>query len=105
MTNIKPAVLDGGNKIILANWSNNKHSECNVNNDIAVKTFSFPYVLLFRSVLCNCRVEAENLYLLESLPACQDTKYKLIICFKVNTAFINYFDNLTYSLQFPILLN
>ena len=42
-TNIKPAVLDGGNEIILANWSNNKHIECNTNNDIPVN----------RSVLCH----------------------------------------------------
>ena len=35
--NIKPAVLDGGNEIILANWPNNKHIECNVNSEIQVK--------------------------------------------------------------------
>ena len=45
-TDIKPAVLDGGNEIILANWPNNKHIECNVNNHIPVKIPSFPYVLL-----------------------------------------------------------
>ena len=45
-TDIKPAVLDGGNKIILANWPNNKHIECNVNSDIPVKRPSLPYVLL-----------------------------------------------------------
>ena len=45
-TNIKPAVLDGRNEIILANWPNNKHIECNVNNDIPVKIPSFPCVLL-----------------------------------------------------------
>ena len=51
--NIKPAVLEGGNEIILANWPNNKRIECNVNNDIPVKIPSFPYVLVNRSVLCN----------------------------------------------------
>ena len=49
-TDIKPAVHDGGNEIILANWSNNKHIECNVNNNIPVKIPSFPYVLLNTSV-------------------------------------------------------
>ena len=33
------------------------------------------------------------------------SKSKLIMYFMVNTAFINYFDNLTDSLKFPILLN
>ena len=44
-TDIKPTVLDGKNKIILANWSDDKHIVCNVNNDIPVKIPSFPYVL------------------------------------------------------------
>ena len=43
-TNIKPAVLDGGNDNILANWLNNKHIKWNINNDIPVKISSFPYV-------------------------------------------------------------
>ena len=36
-TDITPAVLDGGDEIILANWPNDKHIICNINNDIAVK--------------------------------------------------------------------
>ena len=59
-TDIKPAVLDGGNEIILANWPNNKHIECNINNDIPVNIPSFPYVLVSQSVLCNCEIEVEN---------------------------------------------
>ena len=53
----------------------------------------------------HCRIKVENHFLLESLAACQDTKSKLVIYFMVNTAFINYFVNLTDSLKFPILLN
>ena len=63
-TDIKPVVLDGRNKIILANWPNNKHIECNINNDIPVKIPSFPYILVNRSVLCNCEIEVENHFLL-----------------------------------------
>ena len=44
-TNTKPAVLDDRNEI-LANWPNNKHTECNINNDIQVKIPHFPYVLV-----------------------------------------------------------
>ena len=47
----------------------------------------------------------ENYFLLESLAACHDTESKLVMYFMVNTAFVNYLDNLTESLKFPILLN
>ena len=47
----------------------------------------------------------QNTNFLESLAACQDTKSKFTMYFMVNTAFVNYFDNLTDSLKFPILLN
>ena len=65
-------VLDGGNKIILANWPSNKHIICNINNDITIEIPSHPYVLVNRSILCNCGIEAENNFLLESLASCHD---------------------------------
>ena len=43
-TNIKPAVFDGGNETILANWPSDRHIECNINNNIPVRISSFPYV-------------------------------------------------------------
>ena len=69
-TYIIPTVLDGGDEIILANWPNDKHIICNTNNDIPVKIPSHPYVLINRSILCNCSIEVDNHYLLESLAAC-----------------------------------
>ena len=100
-TPIKPAILDGGNEIILNNWPANKHIECNINNDISVRI----HVLLNKCVLCNCKIEVENHFLSEILAACQDTQSKLIMYFIVNTAFINYFDNSTDSLRSPMFLN
>ena len=35
-TDITPTVEDGGNEIILANWSNDKHIICNINKDIPI---------------------------------------------------------------------
>ena len=102
-TNIKPTVLDGGNEIILAIEPNDKHTECKINNYIPVRILSFPYVLLNRSVLCNCEIEAENHFLLEMLAAHQKSESKLTIYFTVNLALANYFDNLTKC--FPILSN
>ena len=36
-SDIIPTVLDGGNEIILANWLNDKHNICIINNEIPVK--------------------------------------------------------------------
>ena len=70
-TDIKPAVLDGSNEIILANWLNNKHIECNINNDIPVKIPGFIYVLVnvnFRIIvfiyICIFYIYEYNRYLL-----------------------------------------
>ena len=91
-TDITPTVLDGGNEIILANWPNDKHIICNINNDIPIKIHRHPYVLVNRSVLCNYGREVENHFLLKSLAACQDINSKLTMHFTVNTAFVNYLD-------------
>ena len=103
-TDITPTVLDGGDEIVLANWPNNKHIICNVNNDIPVKIPSHPYVLVNRSVLCNCCIEADNHYHLESIAACDNRDSKLVMYFTINMAFANYLDmfpNLTDS--FPLI--
>ena len=59
-TDITPTVLDGGDEIVLANWPNDKHIICNVNNDIPIKILRHPYVLVNRNVLCYCGIEADN---------------------------------------------
>ena len=91
-TNIPPTVLDGGDEIVLANWPNDKHIICNINNDIPVKIPSHPYVLVNRSVLCNCRIEADSHHLLESIAACDNKITKLIVYFTINLEFTNYLD-------------
>ena len=100
-TDVTPTVLDGGDEIVLANWQNDKHIICNINNDIPIKVPSHPYVLVNRSVLCNCGIEADNHHLLESIAACDNKISKLIVYFTINLAFTNYFNmlpNLTDSL-------
>ena len=106
-TDITPAILDGGNQIILANWPNDKHIICTISNDIQIKIPSHSYVLVNRSLLYYCGIEAENNFLLESLAMCHDTNTNLVMYFTVDTAFTNYIDqfNLTKELEFPILTN
>ena len=100
--------MDGGNEIILANWPNDKHIICNINNDILVRIPSNPYISVNRSVLCNLGIEADNHYLLESLAACDNANSKLTMYFTVNTVFVNYFNmfpNVTELLEFPLIKN
>ena len=60
---------------------------CMVNNDVPVNIPSYPNVLLNRSILCNCDIEAENNFLLESLAVCHDSTSDLVMYFTVNMAF------------------
>ena len=104
-TDVKPAVLDGGHVIILANWPNNKHVICNDNNSIPVMIPSHLYVSINRTVLCNCRIEVEDNFLLESIAACPGKQSALTMYFTVNTTFMHYFDSLTSNLENHILQN
>ena len=61
-----------------------------------------PYVLVNRTVLCNCGIETENNTLLESIATCYGKQSDIVMYFIVNTAFMNYFDNLTNALDVHI---
>ena len=106
-TDIKPTVLDGGFQIILANWPNYRKIMCSHNNNIPVNIPGHPYVLMNQSILCNCDIEAESNFLLESLATCKgpDAKTDLEMHFTVNLAFTNYFDDILESLGKQISLN
>ena len=65
---------------------------CSINNDIPIKIPSHPYLLVNRSILCNCGIEADNHHLLELLAACDKKLSKLTMYFIINLAFTNYLD-------------
>ena len=106
-TDVKPTVLDGGFQITLANWPNYRKIMCLHNNKIPISITSHPYVLMNRSILCNCDVEAKSNFLLESLAACEDPEIKtdLEMYFTVNLGFVNYFDDTIEELGIPVLRN
>ena len=88
MTDVKPAILDGRQEIVLANRPNNKYVICNDNNNIPIKIpshSSHTYVLVNRSVLCNCRIEAEDSFLLDLIATCPEKQSHLVMYFTVNT--------------------
>ena len=86
--------MNGGDELVLANWPNDKHITCNINNDIPVKIPSQPYVLVNRSILCNYSIEGYNHYLLESIAACDNKGSNLVMYFTINMDFTNYLDML-----------
>ena len=59
-TDITPSVLDGGHRIVLANWPSYKRIICTHNNNIPVKIPIHPYVLLEGNILCGCNIESEK---------------------------------------------
>ena len=101
---VKPAGLDAGHEIVLANWPHNKHVLCNDDN-IPIKIPSHPYVVINRTVLCNCGIGVEDNFLLESIATCPGKQSDLIMHFTVNTAFMHYVDSLTNDLGVHILQN
>ena len=107
-TDIKPTILDGGFQIILANYRPNyRKIMCSHYNNIPINIPGHPYILMNRSILCNCDVEAKSNFLLESLAACKgsETKTDLEMYFTINLAFINYFEDTKEELVIPILRN
>ena len=69
-SDVKPSILVAGYEIVLANWPSIKRIVCSAHNNIPIEIPSHPYVLLNRMVLCNCIIEAESNFLLESTVAC-----------------------------------
>ena len=56
-TDIIPTIFDRGNQI---NWPNDKHIICTIKFNIPIKIPSHLYVLVKRSILCNCGIEAKK---------------------------------------------
>ena len=104
---MRPSILDGGYEIVLANWPNIKKIVCSTHNNIPIEIPSHPYVLLNRTVPCNCIIEAESNFLLESIAACDPERddVDLEMYFVANTAFLNYFDELINTLDIPFFHN
>ena len=105
-TDATPSVLDGGKQIILANWPNYIRIICTYNNNIPVNIPSHPYILLDRNILCNCDIEAESNFLLESLATCEEhEKTNLEMYFMVNLSFVDYLEQLNETITTPINWN
>ena len=106
-TDFTPAVFNGGNEIILANWPADKHRICSINNDIPIK---FQVTNTYWSIeTCFVIVELKQkiTICLNLLAACHDSRTKLVMYFTVNLAFTNYINdfNLTEEINIPTITN
>ena len=84
-----PSVLDGGPQILLANLLTPKRLICTYASDMARPVPSHDYVLVSRSMLCNCHMESGLTYLLKSIAFCEDASTEYTMSFALNLAFLH----------------
>ena len=85
-TTVMPSVLDGGPQILLANMLTPKRLICTYASDMARPVPSHDYVLVSRSMLCNCHMESGLTYLLKSIAFCEDASTDYTMSFALNLA-------------------
>ena len=86
VTQFRTAHLDGGSTILLANMLSPKRLICKKDFPMARPLPSHSYVLVNRSILCNCDLQTGLNYLLKSLSSC-DSGAPFTMYFAVNSAF------------------
>ena len=88
-TTVMPSVLDGGPQILLANMLTPKRLICTYASDMAHPVPSDDYVLVNRSMLCNCHMESGLTYLLKSIAFCEGASTDYTMSFALNLAFLH----------------
>ena len=89
-----PSVLDGGPQILLANILTPKRLICTYASDMARPVPSHDYVLINRSILCNCHMESGLTYLLKSIAFCETASADYTMSFALNLAFLHMIQDL-----------
>ena len=85
-TTVPPSILDGGSNILLANMLSPKRLICMKDSPMARPLPSHPYVLVTRSISCNCHLQTGLNYLLKSLSFCESGAF-FTMYFTINSAF------------------
>ena len=100
-----PSVLDGGPLVLLANMLTPKRLICTYASDMARLVPSHDYVMVNRSMLCNCHIESGLTYLLKSIAFCEDASTDYTMHFALNLAFLHMIQELwpgNFSHTLPI---
>ena len=93
-TTAMPSVLDGGPQILLANILTPKRLICTYASDMACPVPSHNYVLVNRSILCNCHMESGLTYLLKSVAFCETASVDYTMSFTLTLAFLHMIQDL-----------
>ena len=88
-----PSVLDGGPQILLANILTPKRLICTYVH-MACPVPSHDYVLVNRSMLCNCHMESGLTYLLKSIAFCDTASADFTMSFTLNLVFLHMIQDL-----------
>ena len=105
-TTVMPSVLDGGPQILLANILTPKRFICTYVSDMAHLVPSHDYVLVNRSMLCNCHMESGLTYLLKSIAFCETAGADFTMSFTLNLAFLHMIQDLwpgNFSQLLPVM--
>lgn len=97
---VPPSVLDGGPYVVLANMAREKKLLCKENSDLAVPLPQHNYVLMNRTVLCQCDIDAGLSYVLQNIGSCEEDLAPLTLYFTYNFAFYGAFTELLDNLSF-----
>ena len=101
-----PSVLDGGPQILLANILTPKRLICTYASDMAHPVPSHDYVLVNRSIPCNCHMESGLTYLLKSIAFCETASADYTMSFALNLAFLHMIQDLwpgNFSQLLPVV--
>ena len=97
---VTPTILDGGNKIVLANFQQLKRLKCR-NRRHNVKLPEGEYSIIDRDILCQCSILTGDTVILPSLDSCNlthtnmtRTANKNILWFTINIPFYTYLKEL-----------
>ena len=88
---VTPSILDGGSQLVLANMEEDKRLICRENDDFAVPLPPQTYVMVNRSLLCYCDIDAGYSYVMQTLSSCDGPKQPVKLEFTYNLAFYSTF--------------
>ena len=103
---IVPSILDGGKNVVLANMQQGKQLICNSGYSLALPLPQEEYVMINRSTLCYCSIDADLAYVVQTLGACDLPPGSLTVYHTINLAVYTMFKNRLsdlYILENPVM--
>ena len=98
---VTPTVLDGGEKILLANLDKDKKLKCASKGDLTAPLPTDQYMTINRDALCHCDIDADLTHVLQTITGCtEDEEDPMKFLFIINQAFYGVFETLLQELNY-----